>query len=249
MIGRGRRARRRARRGHGPRRPGRAAAGPGAVVGLAPAPPRDDASPRAPAAYFTSFCFDSTPGVDRPASRERFAMTLNAPPRPLEPEAFNDLVDAAARSRRGAAGAAALAMGLDLQGLCRFAAGAVRAEERRQVEAQLASTPWATSRVSALLVGARGSAHGGLARGVLEAARNGQVDAAREVGAALVREAGDGDAPKARAGDALRAGRFDDARAALAQVERPTPLVELARRVAQLERDPDMALCELLELV
>lgn len=179
-------------------------------------------------------------------------MTLNAPPpRPLEPEAFHDLVDAAARYRRGAAGAAALDLGVDLQGLCRFAAGALSAGERRQVEAQLATTPWATTRVAALLRGARGEAHGGLARGVLEAARQGEVDAAGVVGAALVREAGDedGGAPRVRAGAALGAGRLEEARAALAEVQSPTPLVELAKRVAQLERDPDMALCELLDLV
>lgn len=184
-------------------------------------------------------------------------MTLNAPPpRPLEPESWNDLIDAAGRARRGTAGPAALDAGVDLRGLCRFAAGALAAGERRQVEAQLATTPWATTRVAALLRGARdAAAHGGLARGVLEAARAGDVDAAREVGAALLREAGaassaaTNDDPRVRAGEALSRGRYDEASAALAQVAQPTPLVELAQRVAQMERDPDLALCELLELV
>ncbi len=269
MIGRGRRARRRARRGHGPRRR-RARDGAGTLVDafvdtfvdteLQPA--STASAPLLAPSPFTSSCsFESAPGplgvppwaghAEGPARRERFVMTLNAPPpRPLEPEAFNDLVDAAARYRRGAAGPVALDAGVDLQGLCRFAAGALAAGERRQVEAQLATTPWATTRVAALLRGARGAAHGGLGRGDLEAARRGPVDAAREVGAALVREAGeDGGDPRARAGAALGAGRHDEAHAALSEVQSPTPLVELARRVAQLERDPDMALCELLSAI
>ncbi|MBX3469200.1 MAG: hypothetical protein KF878_20190 [Planctomycetes bacterium] len=175
-------------------------------------------------------------------------MTLNAPPpRPLEPDAFPDLVDAAARHRRAAPGAAALDAGLDLQGLCRFAAGALRPGERGHVEGQLATTPWATTRVAALVRGARGDAHGGLARGVLEAARAGAVDPSRVVGDALVRESGGGDDARARAGRALLEGRDDDAAAALASAPSPSPLVTLAQRVAQLRRDPDLALCELLD--
>lgn len=177
-------------------------------------------------------------------------MTLNAP-RPLEPEAFPALLDAATRYRRGAAGAAALSAGLDLVGLCRFAAGALPASERRQVETQLASTPWATTRVAALIRGARGNTNGGLARGLLDAAREGSIDPAGVAGRALLREAeGGADTdPRARAGRALSSGRHDEASQVLAQIVEASPLVKVAQRVAQLERDPDLALCELLELV
>lgn len=180
-------------------------------------------------------------------------MTLNAP-RPLEPEAFPALLDAATRHRRGAAGAAALDAGLDLQGLCRFAAGSLAPAERRQVETQLASTPWATSKVAALIRGSRGNTNGGLARGLMEAARAGSIDPAGVAGRALLREAGVEDGgtendPVARAGRALSRGRHDEASQALAQIVEASPLVKVAQRVAQLERDPDLALCELLELV
>lgn len=180
-------------------------------------------------------------------------MTLNAP-RPLEPDAFPALLDAATRYRRGAAGTAALDAGLDPNGLCRFAAGALPPTERRQVEAQVASTPWATTRIAALIRGARGNTNGGLAKGLLDAARAGSIDPAREAGRALLREGGfeEGGAetdPQARAGRALSRGRFDEAAQALSQIVDVSPLVKVAQRVAQLERDPDLALCELLELV
>jgi hypothetical protein len=191
----------------------------------------------------------------------RIAMALNDP-RPLEPAAFDTLVDAAARQRHAAGGVTALHAGLDVQGLVRFAAGAVGASERREVEAQLASTPWATSRVAALIRGARGGAHGGLARAVLESARRGPVDAAREVGLALLRErnrenAPDNDLdqndpdPVVRAGRALGRGEYQEASQALAKLgeESASGLLKLAKKVAQLERDPDLALCELLDLV
>jgi hypothetical protein len=187
------------------------------------------------------------------------AMSPNSPLRPLEPETFHALVEAAARQRSNAGARLALDAGVDLQGLCRFAAGALSATERRQVEAQLATTTWATSRVAALLRGARGTTHGALARGVLEGAKAGRVDVAREVGRALLREANrpelldaddvDGDDPRVRGGHALARGRYADACLALTEIDDPSPLSKLAARVAQMERDPDAALMELLELI
>lgn len=181
-------------------------------------------------------------------------MALNDP-RPLEPAAFDTLVHAAARQRHAAGGMTALHAGLDVQGLVRFAAGALSAGERRQVETQLASTPWATNRVAALIRGARGGAHGGLAHAVLEGARRGPIDPAREVGRALLRTRNREDAPDndpdpvVRAGRALSRGEYQEASQALARISEETDLLKLAKKVAQLERDPDQALCELLDLV
>lgn len=229
---------------------------------LAPAPVDDVAFTPSPLSVPPFTIINDTVGDDRgrelhaPPAALEIAMALNDP-RPLEPAAFDTLVDAAARQRHAAAGATALNAGLDLQGLCRFAAGAVAAGERRHVEAQLASTPWATARVAALIRGARGTAHGGLAKALLDGARRGRVDAAVEVGRALLRERNRSDDatadadpdPRVRAGRALSRGRYDEASQALAKVTEDSDLLKIAKKVAQLERDPDLALCEVLDVL
>ena len=64
-----------------------------------------------------------------------------------------------------------LRSGVDVYGLCHYAAGDVPAAERIRVHHQLLASPWAMSRVIALVKGAR--TPGSLATTVLEAARSG----------------------------------------------------------------------------
>jgi len=67
----------------------------------------------------------------------------------------------------------ALESGVDVYGLCRYAAGAVSSHERRVIEGQLARHPWAMDRVVALVKATRGPSPDPRAVRILEAARSG----------------------------------------------------------------------------
>ena len=67
----------------------------------------------------------------------------------------------------------ALESGIDVYGLCRYAAGLVTGHERTVIESQLARHPWALNRVVTLVKGVRGPSPDPMAVRILEAARSG----------------------------------------------------------------------------
>jgi len=67
----------------------------------------------------------------------------------------------------------ALESGVDVYGLCRYAAGVVSSHERIVIERQLARHPWAFSRVVALVKATRGPSPDPKAVRILDAARSG----------------------------------------------------------------------------
>jgi len=197
------------------------------------------------------------------------------PPRPIgsspsSETAWNDLVDAAGKERlRRLTTLEEVATSGELDGqlLCRYAAGAAADAERRELEDVLARTPWARDRVVALLRGARGQDHGGLAARLLEAARSGEVDPERAVGQAILAAAGRDDglalvargaAPAAvddleaeaaiRGACLLGLGERAAARGAFEAVPDASPLVRLGRRVAE-EDDRELALLRALDVL
>ncbi len=193
-------------------------------------------------------------------------MAYDVPPSPPSAAAFDGLVEraVAARSRRGAD--ALLGLGVDLQAVCRYAAGAASAQERARVERAVAGAPAAVSTVSALVRGASGRGPAGnLVREVLHAAREGAVDARQVVGRALLASGGapgaaatdgppPGTSPAALAGWQLLRGDAADVGAALEGLgagadPEVASLADLARRVLGHAADPDLALAELLSAV
>lgn len=151
-------------------------------------------------------------------------MSLALPPSsvPGSPGAasWNHMVDQAVeeRFRRARSADAAVASGELVVGeLCGFAAGCLDPATRRNTEAFLARTPWALSRVTALVRAARDTTQdGGLAAKLLDAARAGALtDGRRELAAALA-ETGDQDGPLRQLSD--RIAPLDDPEAALLEV-------------------------------
>lgn len=98
------------------------------------------------------------------------ALTPAPVPNPAAgPAAFVDLLGTALRTRNTPE--VALASGVCVYGLCRYAAGVVSPGERQDIEHQLAASTWAMSRVVALVKGAR--TPGTIDTSILEAARSG----------------------------------------------------------------------------
>jgi len=165
----------------------------------------------------------------------------------VQDPAFGELLHTALRERARLSTDSRwhLASGLlDPQALCRYAAGRLEAPERTTVEGALARAPWALSRVSALVRGARPEAAGPLA---------GRIPAA--AGAALLADLGheqadaDDPDPLVRAASLLASTRRAEAAAAFPPPEAlPSPLARAARQVAHLD-DEDEALAHLLDAV
>ncbi len=84
---------------------------------------------------------------------------------------FGRLVDEALRARPTPDASHALMSGVDVYGLCRYAAVACSKQERGAMQRQLLDHPWAHSRVVALVKGARDP--GSVAAAVISAARRG----------------------------------------------------------------------------
>ena len=91
------------------------------------------------------------------------------PARPSNPVAFEEFLDTALRTAPAPGMSHALKSGVDVYGICRYAAGAVTVQERAEIETQINDHPWAHSRVVALVKGAREKRS--LADRVLHAAR------------------------------------------------------------------------------
>ena len=154
---------------------------------------------------------------------------------------------------------------LEVETLCRYAVGKVTTSERRNLEAYLNRTPWAVTRVTALIKGARA---GGslLAAQVATAAKAGAVDPYRVASLALLESLGRADAasiiaqqasgdltsfesePLIHAACLLGMRKLEPARDRFAEVDSLPPLAETAQRLSSLP-DEDEALLELLNAI
>lgn len=101
---------------------------------------------------------------------------MHVAPAPGNPAsvAFEKFVTDGLRTTRTPDMSHALKSGVDVYGLCRYAAGVMRsAQERAEIERQLIDHPWARSRVVALVRGAR--VPWSLAASVLSAVRDDEL--------------------------------------------------------------------------
>jgi len=197
-------------------------------------------------------------------------MSLEAPlPRPVDSNSqteFDELLQTSVRERLRRARQADAALGsgeLQLQVLCRYAAGELDGQEHRQAQSSVSRSPWALDRVAALVKGAR--TDGSLASRVLSAARAGEIDAGRVVARALLAELGHADAanvvtagdpvaidgladaaPLVRATCQLGLGERDGARAAFANLNDLQNTAALASTIAAQD-DPERALATVLD--
>ena len=76
-------------------------------------------------------------------------------PAPQNPAAFEEFISDTMRASPTPGMSHALLSGIDVYGLCRYAAGVGTAQERAETERQLIDHPWAHSRVVALVMGGR----------------------------------------------------------------------------------------------
>lgn len=197
-------------------------------------------------------------------------MSLEAPlPRPVDsdPETqFDQLLKTSVRERlrRARRSDAALGTGeLQMQVLCRYATGELQGQAHQDAQSSLSRSPWALSRVTALVKGAR--TPNSLAAHVLTAARAGDVDAGRLAALELLRELGRDDAAAVITnGDAGAIDGLSDTNAAIrgaiqlglgqrqaahttfADADDLSAAGQLARAIAA-EDDPDQALAALLD--
>jgi hypothetical protein len=183
---------------------------------------------------------------------------------------WEDLVRTAVqeRVRRNTTAEGVIGTGeLDVQLLCRYAAGHAHDAERREIESVLAHRPWALTRITSLVRASRGQdSKGQLARRVLEASQQSPVDPYRVLAEAIIDGLKRDDAqalvqrqdvagladlpdvsPLLRAACLLGLGQRADAREAFGgEGETTSELAPLAERVAAHD-DSEEALVEVLQ--